>query len=1047
MLAVFRAPGGSASGLHSSGIIAADAGGFGTDWYPRSGISPAEVNSSDFGQLFDVTLPPVGSVPAGQVYAEPLAADGVLLVVTENDNAYGLDPANGAVEWSRSFGAPWESATINCGDLAPSVGITGTPVIDSATGVAYFVTDTTPPAGGAEWQMQAVDMATGAEAAGFPVEISGGATNDPGREFDPVYEMQRPGLTLVNGEVYATFGAHCDESTWYGWIAGVTTSGVLSELWVDETGDADGAGLWGPGGIDVDSNGNLYVATGNGGLPDPGPADPTGAPGFGECVLELSTGGPSLEPTDYFCPSDAVTLNGEDGDLGSGSPVLLPSSFGTAAEANLLVEDGKSGEVYLLDRDDLGGYENGPGGSDDVVSESGPRGGTWSHPAVWPGDGGYVYIVTANPVGTGRAGGEIDVYEREVTDGNVSLNFVGTGGDDMKFGSGIPVVTSDGTEAGSAVVWDIVRLHSARDTAKLEAFGAVPVPGDASSPSGTLPLLFEASAGNSTKFSEPLVYDRRIYLANFDGQVRCYGRRRAAPPLAAAAVAEPDTVLGDTASASATITASGKVTVTGLSMTVSTPGAAGAFTAAPLAAPVHLRSGRSLSVPVTFAPQVVGGQQGTLTVDTSHGTLAVPVSGRGVPEGVPIAATPPAVKFATQPIGGAAVSVDVSFENTSSAPLTVESVGIESGASAPFGVGTLPDPLPTLAAGASLTVPVQFTPPATSGDFVQHFSDHLVVDTTAGESSVPLAGAAAPPPELAISSLSVSVGTVAVGQSGIASFLVSNRGGTPLTITKSKPPVSGGLSAVTTLAEGTVIGAHRSVVETVRFSPLATGRAHATWVLNGSDSSGYRTVRISGTGADERVAPPPQSGSWSFSGSAVAAARGLVLTRADPRLAGASFLDHPVTTRRLRASFDLSLTGGPGRGGVTFALAAGALPGAPGRDGGGLGLAGLGAVGVGFELRPSAANPVADSIGIVTSSPGSGGLRWSDVVASPQPLEAGPVAVTVVLGHGSLEVFVDGFLVTSGALAAAGRVHAGFTGATGGAATRQLVSSVQLSYG
>ena len=256
--------------------------------------------------------------------------------------------------------------------------------------------------------------------------------------------------------------------------------------------------------------------------------------------------------------------------------------------------------------------------------------------------------------------------------------------------------------------------------------------------------------------------------------------------------------------------------MSGASISTATPGAAGAFTT-PTLSPVQLADGDQLDVQVDFNPQIVGGQQGSLTLTTNDGTVSVPVSGRGIPEGVPIAATPSSLTFGTQPIGGGAVALNVEFQNTSSASITVDSVYIESGASAPFSIGSLPEPLPSLAPGDILAVPVNFTPPATSGDLVQSFADHLVITTSAGEATVPLAGSAAPPPEMAISSLRLGVGTVALGQSTMVSFTVANRGGTALTITKSKPPTAEGFSAASSLSEGTVIPAHAARVETVSF--------------------------------------------------------------------------------------------------------------------------------------------------------------------------------------------------------------------------------------
>jgi hypothetical protein len=1025
----------------TTSIVGADADQLGTNWYPNAAISPGQLNSSGFGQLLDVTLPPVDGVLPGQIYAQPIVADGILLVVTENDNAYGLDPTSGAVLWSENFGQAWQSSTINCGDLTPSVGITGTPVVDTTSGVEYFVTDTTPASGGALWQMQAVEITTGQEVANFPVAIEGAATNDTSLSFDPVYQMQRPGLALVNGEVYAAFGSHCDLWPWYGWIAGVTTGGALNDMWVDETGSGDGgAGIWGPGGIVVDAAGNLYVATGNGNSPPVGPGSDVQPSGLGECVIRLSTAGAHLQLADYFCPSDADTLDAEDGDLGSGSPTGLPASFGTAEDPDLLVEAGKSGEVYLLDRDDLGGFDQGPGGSDDVVSETGPLGGVWGHPGVWPGDGGYIYITTASPGGTSSgSSGELDVYQRVVNSGGqVSLSWVGDV-PSMLFGAGSPVVTSEATTAGSAVVWDIVPTGSGNE-ANLVAYGAVPV-------GGTLPELWDASVGNAAKFSMPLPYDGRVYVGNYDGQLLAFGSIPTAPPLTGGAVEAPATALGASSQVTATFTASGTVTVTGTSISTSTPGASGAFTTPPLASSVQLSSGSQLSVPVSFVPQVLGEQDGTLILTTNLGTVSVPVSGQGIVGSAPISATPASVNFGVHPIGGPVVDATLTLENTSLLSVTLESVTIESGTTAPFSIGTLPDPLPDLAPGETLTVTVVFSPPRTSGDFVQSFDDHVVISTGAGNTTVPLEASAAPPPQIDFSALKLGVGTVAIGQSGVVSFTIGNRGGTPLTITESKPPATNGFAATTSLEETAVILPHTLRVETVRFSPTRTGPASASWVIEGDDGSGVQTITFMGTGARQHLVASPWQPGWRLSGHASIEDRLLQLTPNAANVAGAAFWATPVAPNGLRASFTATMTGGTGGDGLTFALVdAESVPSEPGGAASGLGLSGKSAVAVALQTFPNAQNRAANSVGVVTATRGSGVLKWQKAVETIPELRAGPVPVTVIVSGGVMTVVVAGFTVLNEPVSLPKQAYVGFTAGTGSRTDRHLISSVELSY-
>ncbi|MFL5883567.1 MAG: hypothetical protein ACJ77M_00715, partial [Thermoleophilaceae bacterium] len=424
-----------------------------TSWYPdQASLTPQLVTGGTFGRLFSAPVD-------GQVYAQPLMSNGTLFVATESDWIYGLDPVTGAQQWARNVGTPWNPADVGCADLTPTIGITGTPVIDGATHTAYFFAKTyaSGTSGPAVWKMHAVDTSTGAERGGFPVQIGGEAQNRPGATFDPTHEMQRPGLLLMDGVVYAAFGGHCDALPYQGWVFGVSTSGAVKARWASAP---NYAGIWqSGGGVVSDGSGQIVVATGNGYGPT-GPLLGTDPPGnLGESVVRLSVQSDgSLRATDFFSPYDAVSLDDWDGDLGSGGPLALPSTtFGTSSYPHLLVIAGKEGYVYLLDRDHLGGIAEGASGGDAVVARIGPYGGVWSRPAVWPGDGGYVYMPTASPSADTPGlsyGGVLRAYRYGVDgSGKPTLALAGTSTDVYGFGSGGPVVTSDGTSSGSAIVW------------------------------------------------------------------------------------------------------------------------------------------------------------------------------------------------------------------------------------------------------------------------------------------------------------------------------------------------------------------------------------------------------------------------------------------------------------------------------------------------------------------------------------------------------------------------------------------------------------------
>jgi hypothetical protein len=409
-------------------------------------LGPSDVVSSSFGQLWKAPVQ-----LDGQVYAQPIVVGSTVVAVTENNKAYGLDRATGAVLWQRDFGPAWPAATISCGDLSPTVGSTAAPVYDPATGAVYLTTKVNDgrDAMNPHWYMQAIDPFTGVEKSGFPVTIHGAPSNDPSQAFLPAYEMQRPGLLLLDGVVYAGFGGHCDAQPYRGYVVGVsTTNPAMTSMWATETGASNsGAGVWqAGGGLVSDGPGRIFLATGNGVSPAPGPG--TSPPGtLSESVVRLQVQADrSLKAADFFSPANAPTLDQRDTDLASGGPVGLPDSFGTPSHPHLMVQQGKDGRVFLLDRDSLGGRSQGPGGTDAVVGITGPLKGQWGHPAVWGGDGGYVYVV-------GNGGSLVALHRGVTGSGNPALSVAGSSQDSFPYTSGSPVVTSDGTRSGSALVW------------------------------------------------------------------------------------------------------------------------------------------------------------------------------------------------------------------------------------------------------------------------------------------------------------------------------------------------------------------------------------------------------------------------------------------------------------------------------------------------------------------------------------------------------------------------------------------------------------------
>jgi hypothetical protein len=799
-----------------------------TGWYPNeSAISPGLVSGGTFGRLWSTPV-------QGQVYAQPLLDDGTLFVATEENDVYGLNPTTGAVQWSKSLGEPWNAGEISCADLAPHVGVTATPVIDPTTGIAYFTYKTyKAKEKEPEWFMDAVAVATGAQEPGFPVLLSGTAQNASGQSFHPQTELQRPGLLLLEGVVYAAFGSDCDHPIWQGWVFGVSTKGEVKARWVaDETGE--GAGIWQSGaGLTSDGPGTILLSTGNGGAPSiplPGNAPPGD---LGESIVRLDVqSNGSLKAADFFAPYNAEFLDTWDADFASGGVTGLPEEyFGTPAIPHLAVAVGKDGYVYLLNRDNLGGIGQGPSGSDNVVQRIGPYGGVWSRPGVWPGEGGWVYIPTASGgTSAGGSSGNLRVYQYGVSGtGMPTLSLQATSAEAFGFSSSAPVITSNGTAPGSALVWIVWAPNGTGEGAQLRAYDPIPVKGEPV-------MLWSQPIGTSAKFALPGVGAGRLYVGTRDGRVIAFGAP-VTPILSGSTTVFPTTTVGKSAEKTLTLTATEPLTLSKLESSssqfaIGTP-------SSPL--PAELATGQTIQIPITFSPSAGGPIGATLTATTSTGKKATfGLSGIGQTQSAKLEATPPLLTFSGTIIGEHE-SAGATFRNVGGESLTVSAVHLPS---APFTATGVPKVGFKLEPGHSVTITVTFEPTQDGT-----FSGEIGLETTGGHEAVGLSGTASLPGTLQITSETNEYGQVPIGHSESKSFTIENTGGTAVPLTKSKPPIGGAFTATTSLPEGTTIQPGESLTETVKFAPTSTGATSGVWVLNGEkDTNGLQEVHFNGEG-------------------------------------------------------------------------------------------------------------------------------------------------------------------------------------------------------
>ncbi len=257
----------------------------------------------------------------GDVYAEPLVFGGQVFVATENNSVYSLDAKTGSIIWRTNLGPPVAGNQLLCGTINPT-GITGTPVIDSSTGMLYVVSFSA-----LHHTLSALNVSTGA------VVFQRSAV--PQGFLETTHE-ERSALSLANGMVYIAYGGlPGDCGQYYGWVVGLAADGS-GEMAVYKVPTTREGGIWAPSGAAVDPSGKLYVSTGNG-------ASNT-AFDYGNSVVRLS---PSLSVEGYFAPTNWATLSQGDVDLSSVGPALLGP--------NMLFQIGKEGVGYLLDANKLGG--------------------------------------------------------------------------------------------------------------------------------------------------------------------------------------------------------------------------------------------------------------------------------------------------------------------------------------------------------------------------------------------------------------------------------------------------------------------------------------------------------------------------------------------------------------------------------------------------------------------------------------------------------------------------------------------------------------------
>jgi hypothetical protein len=473
-------------------------------------LTPANVSSTTFGKLF--TLAADGYVYAQPLYVPNLAIPGngnhnVLFIATEHDSMYAYDADNGTQLWFRTFlmngVTPLSTTDVgNTQDINPEIGITGTPVIDPATNTLYVVVNT-KESGVLIYRLHALDITTGLDKLGGPIELSGSV---PGTApdgtggmvpFSVQWENQRPGLLLYNGYLFIGFSSHGDNGPWHGWILGYNATTLQQTgLW-NTSPNGKGNGIWAAGsGLAADASGSAYVATGNGDDTVTVPAPPPSTTiDYGDSIVRVDLANGVPLPTDYFTPYNQASLDNSDADVGSGGVLIPPDQGGPFP--HILIQAGKQGSLYVVNRDkmtsDGSHYCNGCSSDPEIIQTVSGSGGLWSMPSYWNGN---VY--------TWGNGSHLEAFS--LVNGRLSVSPTSQSAESSGFPGSTVAISSNGTTNG--IVWAVESdAYNSNGPAILRAYSATNV----------ATLLYGSNLtgdqlGPAVKFVVPVVTNGRVYV-------------------------------------------------------------------------------------------------------------------------------------------------------------------------------------------------------------------------------------------------------------------------------------------------------------------------------------------------------------------------------------------------------------------------------------------------------------------------------------------------------------------------------------------------------
>ncbi|HEY3989774.1 MAG TPA: hypothetical protein VGM02_10785 [Acidobacteriaceae bacterium] len=472
-------------------------------------LTPTSVNSTGFGKKSSETTD--GAVDAQPLYLSGLTigaqSHNVLYAATENDTVYAWDADSGAQIWRTSAVEANETASDNqgCSELPSQVGITSTPVIDryfAPDGAIYFVAKTKDSGGNYHQRLHALDLVTGAELNGSPVEIAatypanGGQTNT----FDPGIFVEKAALLVSNGMVYLSWAAPCQETSFNydGWVMAYNEGTLAQESVLDVTLNGSGGGIWMSGaGPAADANGNVFLITSKGTFDTT--LDTNGKPqnsDYGNGYLKIQSTNGVMSVVDYFEPLNGVPGSANYQDQGSGGVMLMPQFVdGSTTIPSLLIGAGQDDNIYLTvdNGTPLGGY-GGTGNKNTATLTGALPNGATSSPATL---GGKFYY--------GASSDALKMFDitTSLTPTSRSTNTLGASG-------ATPAISANG--ASTAIVWALDTTASGG--AVLYAYDATNLATELYSSSTQ---ATRDAVGATSKHAVPTVANGHVYVGTESG--------------------------------------------------------------------------------------------------------------------------------------------------------------------------------------------------------------------------------------------------------------------------------------------------------------------------------------------------------------------------------------------------------------------------------------------------------------------------------------------------------------------------------------------------